>query len=157
MKVQLKKENNLTTPCYATEQSAGMDIFANILERIDEDGESIQIPSHTLISAGSSEIIKTGLFVTIPPGYEIQIRPRSGLSAKHQITVLNTPGTIDADYRGEIGVILINHGKSTFKVEHGERIAQMVMCKVETIEFEIVDTLSETGRGEGGFGSTGTK
>jgi len=155
MKVELIKNSKLSTPRYATEQSAGMDIFANIME--ETANPEIKTPGYNLIGVGESAIIKTGLFVAIPPGYEIQIRPRSGLAAKHQVTVLNTPGTIDADYRGEIGVILINHGESPFKVEHGERIAQMVMCKVETIEFEIVETLSETGRGEGGFGSTGTK
>ena len=102
-------------------------------------------------------MVPTGLFMALPQGYECQVRPRSGLAAKHGITVLNTPGTVDADYRGEIKVILVNLSNETFTIEPGERIAQMVFAKHETAEFEEVESLDETQRGQGGFGSTGTK
>ena len=102
-------------------------------------------------------IIKTGLYLELPVGYEAQVRPRSGLAAKYGITVLNTPGTIDADYRGEIGVILINLSQEPFTIENGERIAQLVIARHERAEWELVETLSETDRGAGGFGSTGKK
>jgi dUTP pyrophosphatase len=139
---RLSKEVSL--PKYETSGSSGMDLAANISTSID-------------INPGKTAIIPTGLALSIPKGFEIQIRPRSGLAAKQQITVLNTPGTIDADYRGEIKVILINLGKVSFKVLKGLRIAQMVVCPVVQAQIKEVNDLSKTERGEGGFGSTGTK
>ena len=135
---------NISLPKYETDGSSGMDLAANIEEDIK-------------IEPGKSAIVPTGLAVSIPKNYEIQIRPRSGLAAKNQISVLNTPGTIDADYRGELKIILINHGKNDFKVEKGLRIAQMVLCPVIKAVLKEVDTLEETERGLGGFGSTGSK
>ena len=135
---------NIPLPKYETTGSSGMDLSANI-------GNDIEI------APGKSSIIPTGLAISIPKNYEIQIRPRSGLAAKNQITVLNTPGTIDADYRGELKVILINLGKNVFKVEKGLRIAQMILCPVVKAIIKEVDTLEITKRGFGGFGSTGTK
>ena len=135
---------NIPLPKYETDGSSGMDIAANIEKEIE-------------ISPGKSEIISTGLAVSIPKNYEIQIRPRSGLAAKNKISVLNTPGTIDADYRGEIKVILINHGKKKFTIEKGLRIAQMVLCPVVKAVLKEVDEFEETKRGSGGFGSTGTR
>ena len=135
---------NIPLPKYETTGSSGMDLSANI-------GNDIEI------APGKSSIIPTGLAISIPKNYEIQIRPRSGLAAKNQITVLNTPGTIDADYRGELKVILINLGKNGFKVEKGLRIAQMILCPVVKATFKEVDVLEETLRGSGGFGSTGTR
>ncbi len=132
----------LNLPAYATSQSAGMDLTAALEEAIELD-------------AGERALIPTGLSIALPPGYEAQVRPRSGLALKHGVTVLNTPGTIDADYRGEIGVILVNHGQEPFTVERGMRIAQMVIARHETVSWSVVDTLNETERGEGGFGSTG--
>ena len=131
-------------PHYETMASAGMDLRANITEKI-----TLQPLERT--------IVKTGLFVELPIGYEAQVRPRSGLAAKKGITVLNTPGTVDADYRGEIGVILVNLSNEAFVIENGERIAQMVIAKHERAEWNEVDQLSDTSRGAGGFGSTGTK
>ena len=139
---RLSKEVPL--PKYETQGSSGMDLSANIKSSIN-------------IAPGKKEIIPTGIAVSVPKGFEIQIRPRSGLAAKHNITVLNTPGTIDADYRGELKIILINFGHETFKIEKGSRIAQMVLCPVEKAKFEEVDNLDDTERGRGGFGSTGTK
>ena len=139
---RLSKEVSL--PKYETSGSSGMDLAANINTSID-------------INPGKTATIPTGLALSIPKGFEIQIRPRSGLAAKQQITVLNTPGTIDADYRGEIKVILINLGKDSFKVEKGLRIAQMVVCPVVQAQLKEVNDLNETERGKGGFGSTGTK
>ena len=139
---RLSKEVSL--PKYETSGSSGMDLAANISTSID-------------INPGKTAIIPTGLALSIPKGFEIQIIPRSGLAAKQQITVLNTPGTIDADYRGEIKVILINLGKVSFKVLKGLRIAQMVVCPVVQAQIKEVNDLSKTERGEGGFGSTGTK
>ena len=139
---RLSKEVSL--PRYETSGSSGMDLAANIDANINID------PRKTAI-------IPTGLALSIPKGFEVQIRPRSGLAAKQKISVLNTPGTIDADYRGEIKVILINLGQETFKVEKGLRIAQMVVCPVVQAQLKEVDDLSETERGKGGFGSTGTK
>ena len=139
---RLSKEVSL--PKYETSGSSGIDLAANISTSID-------------INPGKTAIIPTGLALSIPKGFEIQIRPRSGLAAKQQITVLNTPGTIDADYRGEIKVILINLGKVSFKVLKGLRIAQMVVCPVVQARIIEVNDLSKTERGEGGFGSTGTK
>ena len=135
---------NISLPKYETEGSSGMDLTANVNKVIE-------------IQPGKSEIIPTGLALSIPKNYEIQIRPRSGLAAKNQISVLNTPGTIDEDYRGEIKVILINLGEKKFKIEKGLRIAQMVLCPVIKAELEEVDELDETKRGSGGFGSTGIK
>ena len=139
---RLSKEVSL--PKYETSGSSGMDLAANIDANIN-------------IDPGKTAIIPTGLALSIPKGFEVQIRPRSGLAAKQKISVLNTPGTIDADYRGEIKVILINLGQETFKVENGLRIAQMVVCPVVQAQLKEVDDLSETERGKGGFGSTGTK
>ena len=131
-------------PHYASDLAAGADIKAKVVEEM-------------IIPPGESKLIPTGLKVEIPEGYEIQVRPRSGLAYKQQVTVLNTPGTIDADYRGEIGVILINHGKNPFIVTNGMRIAQLVLAKVEKARFVRVDgALSETSRGAGGFGHSGT-
>ena len=144
-KILIKRlSNNISLPKYETEGSSGMDLTANVNKVIE-------------IQPGKSEIIPTGLALSIPKNYEIQIRPRSGLAAKNQISVLNTPGTIDEDYRGEIKVILINLGEKKFKIEKGLRIAQMVLCPVIKAELEEVDELDETKRGSGGFGSTGIK
>ena len=144
-KIQIKKlSTSVSFPKYETPGSSGLDIAAHIEENI-------------IINPGEKSLISTGLFVAIPIGYEIQIRPRSGLAAKKNITVLNTPGTIDADYRGEIKVILINHSKEKFIIENGDRIAQMVVCPVIQAELEGTTELPNTERGSGGFGSTGTK
>ena len=144
-KILIKRlSKNISLPKYETEGSSGMDLTANVNKVIE-------------IQPGKSEIIPTGLAISIPKNYEIQIRPRSGLAAKNQISVLNTPGTIDEDYRGEIKVILINLGEKKFKIEKGLRIAQMVLCPVIKAELEEVDELDETKRGSGGFGSTGIK
>ena len=144
-KIQIKKlSNSVSIPKYETSGSSGMDIAAHIENNI-------------IINPGEKALVSTGLSVAIPKGYEIQIRPRSGLAAKKNITVLNTPGTIDADYRGEIKVILINLGKEKFVVENGERIAQMVVCPVVQANLEEVKELSGTKRGSDGFGSTGAK
>ena len=139
---RLSKYINL--PRYETEGSSGMDLSANINSNIE-------------IEPGNSTIIPTGISVSIPKNFEIQIRPRSGLAAKNQISVLNTPGTIDADYRGEIKVILINLGKKKFVLEKGSRIAQMVLCPIAKAKIREVENLEKTDRGSGGFGSTGTK
>lgn len=133
----------LQLPTYATEQSAGMDLSAALEEALE-------------LGPGDRALIPTGLSIALPAGYEAQIRPRSGLAIKHGVTVLNSPGTIDADYRGEIKVILINHGQEPFTIERGMRIAQMVVEKYETVGWELVKTLEDSERGEGGFGSTGT-
>lgn len=132
----------LNLPSYATSLSAGMDLCAALEEAIE-------------IGPGERMLIPTGLAIALPPGYEAQVRPRSGLAAKHGITVLNSPGTIDADYRGEIKVILINHAQEAFTIERGMRIAQMIIARHETVKWDIKDTLEETDRGAGGFGSTG--
>ena len=142
MLIKIINKSNHELPNYETHASAGMDLRAYIKEAI------------TLQPLGRA-IIKTGLFVELPIGYEAQVRPRSGLAAKKGITVLNSPGTIDADYRGEIGVILVNLSSQDFMVENGERIAQLVIAKHERTEWTLVEELSETKRGEGGFGSTG--
>ena len=135
---------NISLPKYETDGSSGMDISADIENEIE-------------ILPGKSAVIPTGLAVSIPKNFEIQIRPRSGLAAKNQISVLNTPGTIDADYRGELKVILINHSDKVFKIEKGLRIAQMVLCPVIKATLKDVDILETTKRGSGGFGSTGIK
>ena len=130
-------------PTYASELAAGADVRACISEQIQLD-------------PGASVLVPTGLRVAIPAGYEIQVRPRSGLALKHQVTVLNTPGTIDADYRGEVGIILINHGKAPFVITSGMRIAQLILAPVVRASFVREDSLIGTSRGEGGFGHTGT-
>ena len=135
---------NIPLPKYETDGSSGMDIAADVKTNIE-------------IKPGKTEIIPTGLDVSIPKNFEIQIRPRSGLAAKNQISVLNTPGTIDADYRGELKVILINLGNKSFVVEKGLRIAQMVLCPIIKANIKEVETLENTKRGSGGFGSTGVK
>ena len=144
MEVKIVNLSKWDVPSYATPNSAGVDLRANI------DAEVSLKPLERAM-------IPTGLFMAIPEGYEGQVRPRSGLAAKHGITVLNTPGTIDADYRGEIKVILVNLSNEPFEIAPGERIAQMVFAKHETAQFVPVDSLDETRRGAGGFGSTGTK
>ena len=144
-KILIKKlSKKVILPKYETDGSSGMDLAACINETI-------------IIQPNNKAIIPTGISLSIPKGFEIQIRPRSGLAAKNTLTVLNTPGTIDSDYRGEIKVIIINLGITEFKVEDKLRIAQMVLCPVIKAEFEEVDDLNMTIRGEGGFGSTGTK
>ena len=142
MKVRIVNHSPFDTPAYATEQSAGVDLKANITEPI-------------VLGSLERTLVPTGLFIALPKGYEAQVRPRSGLAAKHGITVLNTPGTIDADYRGEIKVILVNLSREPFEILPGERIAQMVIARHETVEWEQVDILDDTARGAGGFGSTG--
>ena len=145
VKILIKRlSSKVTMPQYKTIGSSGMDIAAFLDNEI-------------LIKPSEKKIIPTGIKLKIPKGYEIQIRPRSGLAANNDITVLNTPGTIDSDYRGEIKVILFNHGKNIFKVENGLRIAQMVLCPVIEANLSEVEIIDETERGEGGFGSTGTK
>ena len=139
-----KLSKTASIPKYETAGSSGMDLAADIDKKIE-------------IKPGDTQIIPTGLSVSIPLEFEIQIRPRSGLAAKHQLSVLNTPGTIDADYRGEIKVILINLGKKSFIVEKGLRIAQMVLCPLVKAKIKEVETLDGTTRGSGGFGSTGVK
>ena len=144
MQIKIINKSNHELPNYETIASAGMDLRANISEPI------------TLKSLERT-IVKTGLFIELPIGFEAQVRPRSGLAAKKGITVLNSPGTVDADYRGEIGVILVNLSNEDFVIENGERIAQLIIAKHERAEWLEVAELSETARGEGGFGSTGVK
>jgi dUTP pyrophosphatase len=144
VKIQVVNRGRQQLPAYATRQSAGMDLRANLDE---------PVTLHPL----ERKLIPTGLYIALPEGYEAQVRPRSGLALKHGVTVLNTPGTIDADYRGEIGVILINLSQEDFVIEDGERIAQMVIARHEQGEMIPVDVLDETERGEGGFGHTGKK
>ena len=139
---RLKHAEGLALPSYATPHSVGMDLLAAIDEELT-------------VKPLQRVLIPTGIAVEIPDGYEIQIRPRSGLAVKHGITVLNTPGTIDPDYRGEIKVILINLGEKDFKVKRGDRIAQMVLCPIVRFEWEEAQELSDSERGQGGFGSTG--
>ena len=142
MKVKIVNRSSYPTPAYATEKSAGVDLKANITEPV---------------TLGSLErtMVPTGLFIALPDGTEAQVRPRSGLAAKHGISVLNSPGTIDADYRGEIKVILVNLSNDPFVINPGERIAQMVVARYEQVEWDEVEVLDETERGAGGFGSTG--
>ena len=142
MKVKIVNKSAFDTPFYATEKSAGMDIKANIEEPI-------------VLRPLQRAMVPTGLYIALPEGTEAQIRPRSGLAAKHGITVLNTPGTIDADYRGEIKVILVNLSNDDFTINPGERLAQMVVARYEKVEWDSVEVLDETERGTGGFGSTG--
>ncbi len=133
---------DLELPKYMTIGSAGMDLYANVSEE-------------TILKQGERKLIPTGIMIDIPVGYEAQIRPRSGLAYKHGVTVLNSPGTIDSDYRGEIKALLINHGQEDFKINRGDRICQMVIARVSMISFEEVDVLSDTVRGDGGFGHSG--
>lgn len=144
MKVKIVNKSSWPSPTYATSSSAGMDLKADV-------GEPIVL--------GSLEraMVPTGIFIQLPEGYEAQIRPRSGLAAKYGISITNSPGTIDADYRGEIKVLMVNLSKDPFTVNPGERIAQMVVARYEKVEWEEVETLEESARGEGGFGSTGRK
>jgi dUTP pyrophosphatase len=142
MTIKIINESAHQLPEYETIASAGMDLRANISEAI-------------ILKPLARAIIKTGLFIELPVGVEAQVRPRSGLAAKHGLTVLNSPGTVDADYRGEIGVILVNLSDTDFKIENGERIAQLVIAKHERADWIEVEQLNETSRGEGGFGSTG--
>ncbi|WP_336127617.1 dUTP diphosphatase [Mesoflavibacter sp. CH_XMU1422-2] len=144
MQIKIINKSNHALPHYETIASAGMDLRANIDEAIT-------------LKPLDRTIVKTGLFIELPIGFEAQVRPRSGLAAKKGITVLNAPGTVDADYRGEIGVILVNLSNEDFTIENGERIAQLVIAKHERAEWIEVETLSETSRGKGGFGSTGVK
>lgn len=144
VKVVSKLNHEFGLPTYATKNSAGLDLRSNSIDTV-------------IIKPGKRALIPTGLFIQLPDGYEAQVRPRSGLALKSGITVLNTPGTIDADYTGEIGVILINHSDADFIINIGDRIAQLVLNKVEQIDWTSVETLEETERGVGGFGSTGKK
>ena len=144
IQVKVINKGNQPLPAYATEQSAGMDLRADIEQPVT-------------LKPLERRLIPTGLHIALPRGYEAQVRPRSGLALKHGITVLNTPGTIDADYRGEIGVVLVNLSNEDFVVNPGERVAQMVIAKYEQAVLQTVDTLDETERGEGGYGHTGVK
>ena len=144
MKIEIVNKGHQPLPAYATEQSAGMDLRANI------DAPIVLKPMQR-------QLVPTGLHIALPQGFEAQVRPRSGLALKHGITVLNAPGTIDADYRGEVGVLLINLSDQAFIINDGERIAQMVIARHEAAEFVEVEQLNETERGEGGYGHTGIK
>ncbi|MGE0287619.1 MAG: dUTP diphosphatase [Bradyrhizobium sp.] len=141
---QLPHGEGLALPAYQSADAAGLDLLAAVAE----DAPLVLLP-------GKHALVPTGLAIALPPGFEAQVRPRSGLAARHGVTVLNSPGTIDADYRGEIGVILINHGEAPFTIRRGERIAQMVIAPVVQAQLVSVVTLSATERGSGGFGSTG--
>ena len=142
MKIKVHYSGKHALPQFETTQSAGMDLRANI-------------DAPVVLQPGDRGLIPTGIKIALPDGYEAQIRPRSGLAYKHGITVLNSPGTIDADYRGDVGVLLINHGREVFTVEDGMRVAQMVVAQYSQFEWESVEDLDETARGAGGFGSTG--
>ena len=144
LNVKVINKGHQPLPAYATSQSAGMDLRANINESI-------------VLHPMERRLVPTGLHIALPQGFEAQIRPRSGLALKHGITVLNTPGTIDADYRGELMVLLINFSDTDFVINDGERIAQMVVARHEQIEFQLVDELDDTERGAGGYGHTGVK
>ena len=142
MKIKIINKSHHPMPAYATPQSAGIDIRANLTEPVE-------------LKPFERKLIPTGLYIALPEGYEAQLRPRSGLALKHGLTLLNTPGTIDADYRGEIGVILVNLSTEPFTIADGERICQMVIATHAHVEWEAVETLDETERGAGGFGHTG--
>lgn len=144
LKINAINRGRQPMPTYATSQSAGMDLRANLEEPV-------------VLHPMERRLIPTGLHIALPEGYEAQVRPRSGLALKHGLTVLNPPGTIDADYRGEIGVVLINLSQEDFTINDGERIAQLVVARYEQVEFSLVETLDETERGEGGYGHTGVK
>jgi dUTP pyrophosphatase len=141
-RIRGKGEQDLPSPCYMTEKSSGMDLYAAVDEEV-------------ILEPGRRQLIPTGIAISIPEGYEAQVRPRSGLAFRDGITLVNTPGTIDADYRGEVGVLLINHGEKPFRVRRGDRIAQMVIVPVVRAELEWVEDLDETPRSGGGFGHTG--
>jgi dUTP pyrophosphatase len=141
---QLPHGAGLALPAYQSAHAAGLDLLAAVPEG-----------SPLMLAPGQRALVPTGLTIALPPGYEAQVRPRSGLASKHGVTVLNAPGTVDADYRGEIGVLLINHGDAPFAIQRGERIAQMVVAAVVRAELVAADALSATERGSGGFGSTG--
>ena len=142
IKVPIINNSHYDLPSYSTKQSSGLDLRANILEKI-------------ILAPFERKLIPTGLSISIPEGYEAQVRPRSGLSIKNGITVLNSPGTIDSDYRGDIGVILINLSKESYTINPGDRMAQLVFSKYENIEWRIVSDLTDSNRGKSGFGSTG--
>ena len=142
LSIQIVNKSNNPLPKYQTGQSAGLDLHAWLDEPVE-------------LKPGERTMIKTGLYLSLPAGYEAQIRPRSGLAFKQGITVINSPGTIDADYRGEIGIVLINHGQASFTIQSGDRIAQMVIAKHEQALWNEVDNLDETARGTGGYGSSG--
>ena len=144
LKINAINRGRQPMPTYATSQSAGMDLRANLEEPV-------------VLHPMERRLIPTGLHIALPEGYEAQVRPRSGLALKHGLTVLNAPGTIYADYRGEIGVVLINLSQEDFTINDGERIAQLVVARYEQVEFSLVETLDETERGEGGYGHTGVK
>ena len=144
LKINAINRGRQPMPTYATSQSAGMDLRANLEEPV-------------VLHPMERRLIPTGLHIALPEGYEAQVRPRSGLALKHGLTVLNAPGTIDADYRGEIGVVLINLSQEDFTINDGARIAQLVVARYEQVEFSLVETLDETERGEGGYGHTGVK
>jgi dUTP pyrophosphatase len=141
---RLPHAEGLALPAYQTAHAAGLDLLAAVPE-----------DQPMTLAAGQHALVPTGLMIALPPGYEAQVRPRSGLALKHGVTVLNAPGTVDADYRGEVAVLLINHGAEPFTIRRGERIAQMVVAPVTTANLVAVATLSSTERGSGGFGSTG--
>lgn len=143
MQISIINNSNNPNPKYQTKSSAGMDLMAFVDDPI-------------IIESGEWKLISTGIYIKLPTGFEAQVRPRSGLALKKGITVLNSPGTIDSDYRGEIGVILINHSKNNFIVNSGDRIAQLVIAKHESINFKNVQSIDSSNRGKGGFGSTGT-
>lgn len=142
--IKIINKSKNPTPTYSTEQSAGVDLRANISEPI-------------VLNPGERKLVPTGLHLQLPDGYEAQVRPRSGLAIKHGITVLNSPGTVDADYRGDVGVILINMGQEPFTINQGERIAQMVIAQYTQVQFIETNTLNDSERGSGGFGSSGIK
>ena len=144
MKIRVVNRGHQPLPAFATELSAGMDLRANLSAPI-------------VLQPMERRLVPTGLYIALPPGYEAQVRPRSGLALKHGITVLNAPGTIDADYRGEVGVLLVNLSQEPFTIADGERVAQMVVARHEQPEFIEVEALDETVRGEGGYGHTGVK
>ena len=141
---QLPHGEGLALPAYQSAHAAGLDLLAAVPEG-----------APLILSPGQRALVPTGLTIALPPGYEAQVRPRSGLASKHGVTVLNSPGTVDADYRGEIGVLLVNHGDGPFSIRRGERIAQMVIAPVVQVELVSAAKLSATERGSGGFGSTG--
>jgi len=145
LKAQVKRlphGKDLPLPCYMTEHAAGMDLYAAVNPEIT-------------IAPGEWKLVPTGISIALPEGYEAQVRPRSGLALKQGVSILNTPGTVDADYRGEVGVILMNHSKENLLIKRGDRIAQMIINKIEKIEFEEVEELPASDRGAGGFGHTG--
>lgn len=144
MKVKIVNKSKHTLPSYSTSLSAGMDIRANVTDVV-------------ILKPGERKLIPTGLFIALPQGFEAQMRPRSGLALKSGISLVNTPGTIDADYRGEIGIILINHSSEPFEIHDGDRICQMVINKYEVADWDECDVLDSTDRGDGGFGHTGKK